>query len=89
MVFQRSIEANPDRIMAIIEIKSPRIVKEVQSLIGKVVALKKLYLYLEVSNTVISSTLIREEKEVQKPMYYTSQPFQGAETNYPRVEKIT
>ena len=46
MVFQRSIEANPDKIMAIIEIKSPRTVKEVQSLIGKVAALKKLYLYL-------------------------------------------
>ena len=37
----------------------------------------------------ISLTLIREEKEVQKPMYYTNQPFQGAEANYPRVEKIT
>ena len=36
---------------------------------------EKLYLYLAVSNTVVSSALIREEKEIQKPVYYTSQAF--------------
>ena len=33
---------------------------------------EKLHLYLAVSNTAMSSTLIREEEEVQKPVYYTS-----------------
>ena len=107
----------------IIEVKSPKIVKEVQSLTRKVVALnrfvsraiekcmpffkvlkkvfqwtdeceealaklkeyltkppllsplvmgEKLYLYLAVSNTTVSSTLFREEGNVQKPIYYTS-----------------
>ena len=49
---------------------------------------EKLYLYLAVSNTAISSALIREERNVQKPVYYTNQAFQGAEANYPRMEKI-
>ena len=41
MVSQRGIEANPDKIKAIMEIKSPKMVKEVQSLIGKVNALNR------------------------------------------------
>ena len=39
IVSQRGIEANPDKVKVIIKVKSPKIVKEVQSLIGKVVAL--------------------------------------------------
>ena len=41
MVSQRGIEANSDKVKAIIEIKSPKTVKEVQNLIGKVVALNR------------------------------------------------
>ena len=41
MVSQRGIEANPDKIWAIVEMAPPRNVKEVQSLNGKVVALKR------------------------------------------------
>ena len=33
---------------------------------------EKLYLYLAVSNTAVSSALIREEGNVQKLVYYTS-----------------
>ena len=40
MVSQRGIKANPDKIRAIIEMKPPRNVKEVQSLNGKMAALK-------------------------------------------------
>ena len=41
MVSQRSIEANPGKVKAIIKVKSPKTVKKVQSLIGKVVALNR------------------------------------------------
>ena len=41
MVSQMGIEANPDKVKAIIEIKSPKTVKEVQSLTGKVEALNR------------------------------------------------
>ena len=41
MVSQRGIEANPKKIKAIMEVKSLKIVKEVQSLAGKVAALNR------------------------------------------------
>ena len=50
---------------------------------------RELNLYLAVSNTAVSLASIKEEEEVQRLVYYTSQPFQGAEANYPRLEKIT
>ena len=49
---------------------------------------QKLYLYLAISNTAVSSALIREEGNIQKPIYYTSQAFQGAKASYPMMEKI-
>ena len=39
MVSQRGIEANPDKIKAVLEMTPPRMVKEVQSLTGRVAAL--------------------------------------------------
>ena len=41
MVSQKGIEANPDKIRAIIKMKPPRNVKEVQSLNGKMAALNR------------------------------------------------
>ena len=41
MVSQRGIEANPDKIRAIMEMAPPRNVKEMQSLNGKIVALNR------------------------------------------------
>ncbi|XP_050290085.1 uncharacterized protein LOC126728274 [Quercus robur] len=39
MVSQRGIEANPEKVRAILEMSSPKMVKEVQSLTGRVAAL--------------------------------------------------
>ena len=41
MVSHRGIEANPDKIQAILDMKPPQNVKEVQSLIGQVAALNR------------------------------------------------
>ena len=41
MVLQRGIEANSDKIRAIMEMKPPKNVKEVQSLNGKVAVLNR------------------------------------------------
>jgi len=49
---------------------------------------EKLFLYFVVSNTAVCSALIREEGNIQKPVYFTSQAFQGAEASYPGKEKI-
>ena len=48
-----------------------------------------LFLYLTVSATIVSLALIREESRIQRPAYYVSQAFQGAEAKYPSIEKIT
>ena len=47
-----------------------------------------LFLYLAVSQTVVSSAPIHEELKVQRPVYYISQAFQGTRVRYPRVEKL-
>ena len=39
MVSQRGIEANPEKVRAILEMSSPKMIKEVQSLTRRVVAL--------------------------------------------------
>ena len=49
---------------------------------------ENLYLYLAVSTTAVSAALICEEAKKQLPVYYVSQAFQGAESNYLRIEKI-
>jgi hypothetical protein len=41
MVSQRGIEANPDKIKAILEMTAPRTIKEVQNLTGRVAALNR------------------------------------------------
>ena len=41
------------------------------------------------SVSAVSAALIREEGTKQLPVYYISQAFQGAESRYLRIEKIT
>ena len=41
MVSQRGIEANPERVRAILDISSPKTIKEVQSFTGRVAALNR------------------------------------------------
>ena len=48
-----------------------------------------MFLYLAVSLIAVSATLIREEDKVQKPVYYASRAFRGAEERYPPMEKLT
>ena len=139
MVSQKGIEANPEKVQTIINMVSPRTVKEIQKLTGRIAALNRfvskamdkclpffktlkqafawtdeceaafqdlkhylsnspllspskerenLYLYLAVSTTTVSVALIREEAKKQLPVYYVSQAFQGAESKYPKIEKI-
>ncbi|XP_024028934.1 uncharacterized protein LOC112093845 [Morus notabilis] len=58
-------------------------------LLSKPVTREVLSLYLAVSKHAISSVVIREEKNVQLPVYYTSKCLLDAETRYPQMEKLT
>ncbi|KAL2237582.1 UNVERIFIED_CONTAM: hypothetical protein Sindi_0949900 [Sesamum indicum] len=75
MVSSRGIETNPKKIDAILQLKSPTSIKDVQKL-------------TVVSGNAISSVLVREENRVQNPVYYVSKMLQGAESRYSIVEKI-
>ncbi|XP_034219224.1 uncharacterized protein LOC117630638 [Prunus dulcis] len=141
LVTQRGIEAHPRQIKAILEMKSPSTVKEIQSLTSRAAALNRflsrstdkcrpffkalkkgqrdkwdeecevafqnlktyltsppmlskpvpgedLFVYLAVSNSAISSALIREELGAQHPVFYTSKALLDAETRYPKLEKL-
>ncbi|XP_052203997.1 uncharacterized protein LOC127809273 [Diospyros lotus] len=141
MVHYQGIEANPSKIKAILEMPSPRSIKEVQRLTGRIAALgrflatsaerqlpffkaltrvqnfawieecqeafeqlkqclvsppvlakpqpgKSLYIYLAASDEAVSSVLVREEDQVQKPVYYVSKRLAGAEIRYTPTEKL-
>jgi ribonuclease HI len=141
MVTQRGIEANPDQISAILELRPPRTVREVQRLTGMTAALNRfisraaekcrpffdlikkgknfhwgeqsdqaferlkeylsaapllstpvngesLYVYLAVSEHAVSAAIVREDCNVQKPVYYTSKTLDGAESRYLPLEKL-
>ena len=49
---------------------------------------EELYLYLAMSPHALSSSLIKEEGKVQKPVYYTSKALRGVEGLYPPMEKL-
>ncbi|XP_052176651.1 uncharacterized protein LOC127790956 [Diospyros lotus] len=141
IVNNRGIEANPEKIKALLDMRSPTKKKDVQSLTGQVAALsrfiskatdkcipffntlrkaqgfdwsgecelafqqlkaymgqapllskpkdgEKLVVYLEVSEHAPSAALVREEEEVQYPVYYVSKRLVDAETRYTLMEKL-
>ena len=49
---------------------------------------KELYLYIAVSQTGVSAALVREEEGTQRPVYFVSKAFWGAEEIYPQMEKL-
>ena len=49
---------------------------------------EELYLYIAVSQAAISTALVRDEGGSQRPFYFISRAFRGAEERYPRMEKL-
>ncbi|GLT29657.1 hypothetical protein SLA2020_045080 [Shorea laevis] len=56
-------------------------------LLSKPVEGESLYLYLGVTDEAVSSVLLRQQNNHQKPVCYVSKVLQGAERNYPLAEK--
>ena len=50
---------------------------------------EELYLYKAVLQAAFSATLVRDEGGSQRPVYFISRAFRGAEERYPRMEKLT
>ena len=47
-----------------------------------------MYLYAAASQTTISAVIVREEGNVQQPIYFVSRILLDAETRYSLIEKI-
>ncbi|KAM2322906.1 hypothetical protein ACFXTH_019529 [Malus domestica] len=142
MISQRGIEANIEKIKAILDMKELVTSKDIQSLTGKVATLTgfsskatnrcapffkalkgiKKYItwtdeyakafknlkdymskahmlfkpevgdtfiiYLSVSASAVSSVLIQNDGNVERPVYYASKALQDAETRYSKIEKL-
>jgi len=141
LLTERGIEANPEKCAAIINMRSPIAVKEVQQLTGRMVALSRfvsaggdkghpyfqclrrnnefvwtheceeafenlkkylasppvscrpelgtpLRLYFAVTERVISSVLLQEQDQVQRPIYFVSKVLQGPGIRYQALEKV-
>jgi hypothetical protein len=141
LLTRRGIEANPNKCQAIIDMKSPSNIKEVQYVTGRLVALSRflscvddkafsffasikkkenfewtsecedafckikaflssppilhrpttgsiLFLYLSISNNTISSVLVQDSDSKEKPVYFVSNIFKGAEPRYQKIERL-
>ena len=49
---------------------------------------EELYLYLAISQAAVSTALVRKEDGCQRPVYFISRAFQGAEERYPQMDKL-
>ena len=49
---------------------------------------EELYLYIAVSQVAVSMALVRDEGGSQRPVYFISRAFRGAEERYPRMENL-
>ena len=49
---------------------------------------EELYLYIAVSQAAVSAALVRNDGHSQRPVYFVSRAFRGAEERYPRMEKL-
>ncbi|XP_055962316.1 uncharacterized protein LOC130015692 [Mercurialis annua] len=101
LISEKGIEANPKKIEAVMNMKAPKSVKEVQNLNGRVTALGStppvlgrpelgeiLYLYLSVNDETAAEVLVKEDKGLQTPVYYLSRVLKGPEVRYPKIEKF-
>ncbi|KAL2243755.1 UNVERIFIED_CONTAM: Retrovirus-related Pol polyprotein from transposon opus [Sesamum indicum] len=104
MVSERGIEANPEKIQAIMKLRSPTSIKEVQKLTGKIASLSRFIsrsadrslsffkdgevLFLYLAISENAVVLVKEEEKSQNPVYYVSKMLQGAESRYSEMEKL-
>ncbi|KAG7567252.1 Ribonuclease H-like superfamily [Arabidopsis thaliana x Arabidopsis arenosa] len=142
IVTERGIEANPRQLNAFLAMSSPRNIREVQRLTGRVAALNRfisrstdrclpfynllrkanknfiwdencekafkdlkdylskppvlakpefgeeLFLYVSVSDSAVSGVLVRLDRNDERPIFYVSKSFSGAESRYPMIEKL-
>nr|KYP59175.1 Retrovirus-related Pol polyprotein from transposon 17.6 [Cajanus cajan] len=98
MLLARGIKANRDKCQAVLDMRSPSNLKELQHLAGRLVALSQflprpdasnpLLIYLAISDEAINSVLVQEKEGAQAPVYFINRLLQESETRYQLIEKV-
>lgn len=57
-------------------------------ILSRLVDEENLYIYLAASNQAVSVILVKEEKKIQRLIFYVSKVLK-AEVRYPNIEKVT
>nr|ABA96696.1 retrotransposon protein, putative, Ty3-gypsy subclass [Oryza sativa Japonica Group] len=87
LVSKRGIEANPEKIDAIQQMKPPSSVREVQKLTDRIAALSR-FLSKAAERVAVSAALVQETESGQKLVYFVFEALQGAKTRYIKMEKL-
>ena len=68
----------------------PRVeeILDIAPLLSKPTPGEMMYLYLDISESVVSRALLREEEGIQKIVYYVSHAMNDPQTRYQRLEKL-
>ncbi|GJS38267.1 reverse transcriptase domain-containing protein [Tanacetum coccineum] len=74
---KQGIKANPMKIKGVTKLEQPRALKG-----------ETLTMYLAASKESINAALFAKRSEEQIPIYFVSRVLQGAEINYPALEKL-
>ncbi|GKB78110.1 reverse transcriptase domain-containing protein [Tanacetum coccineum] len=98
MITNEGIQANLEKVQAIINMASPRTLREVQALNGKLATLgsflaksveRSLAFFKTLKATkAISAVLLTDRGNMQKLIYFVNRALQGSEVNYPNHEKV-
>ncbi|GJX15733.1 reverse transcriptase domain-containing protein [Tanacetum coccineum] len=97
VVTSEGIRANPEKAKAVMDMPSPKTLKQMQSLNEEdgtefqtltTPDGEDLICTLAAANEAVSAVLLTERNGRQMPIHYVSRSLQGAETNYAPMEKL-
>ncbi|XP_021757927.1 uncharacterized protein LOC110722934 [Chenopodium quinoa] len=88
MVSERGIDANPDKVNAVLEMKQPKTIRDMQRITGRMVGLTRFISKSAASPKTIAAVLAVERKKQQMPIYFVSHVLNAIERRYPIIEKM-
>ncbi|GJR60762.1 reverse transcriptase domain-containing protein, partial [Tanacetum coccineum] len=80
----KGIKICPDKVDAMLSLQSPKCLKDVQTLNGKLASLNRR----SASKEAVSAVLMTEREAKQMPIYFVSRALRGPEVNYTSMEKL-
>ncbi|GJT64888.1 reverse transcriptase domain-containing protein [Tanacetum coccineum] len=88
MISPEGIKPCLDKMEAVLQLPSPRTIKEVQSLNGKLASLNRFLSKSAEKSLPLFKTLMTERDTIQTLVYFVSRALQAPELNYTPMEKL-